>query len=171
MSRLATFSAAAKKALLAHESDDTFLALLTLTGGGLAAPIRLANGYLVRLSETAEDEVYGLVSRSIQYVFVPFSLALPSEEDSGDTRCRVTIPDATREVIPQLRSLTGPPDVLIELVLRSTPDVVEASFPGLVMAGASFDRDAVSAELAADSYATEPFPCHTFTPSVAPGLF
>lgn len=45
MSRLASLSPAALKAMFAPESDDTLITLTTISGTGIAQPIRLADGY------------------------------------------------------------------------------------------------------------------------------
>lgn len=45
MSRLASLSPAALKAMFTPESDDTLLTLATISGAGIAQPIRMADGY------------------------------------------------------------------------------------------------------------------------------
>jgi hypothetical protein len=59
----------------------------------------------------------------------------------------------------------------IELVLASSPDVVEVSFPGFLMSGISYNANQVTAELSVETLTLEPFPANTFTPSYFPGLF
>lgn len=171
MSRLASLSPAAIRAMYSPDADDTLIVLLTLTDGGLSAPLRMADGYTQRLSETADDVTYGVVSRANNYQFVPFSISLPTEEQDAAPRAQVSISDLTQEIMPEIRTLTGPPTVLIELVLSATPDTVEASFPGLLLGGVSYNAEAITGELAVESYGVEPYPAHTFTPSVVPGMF
>lgn len=171
MSRLSSLSPAALKAMFSVESDDTLIVLLTITGEGVATPIRLADNYLQRLSETADEVTYGVMSRGYPYVFLPFGLTPPTEEHSAGPRCSITLHDVTRYLTPIIRTISSAPTVLIELVLASNPDVVEVSFPGFLLGGIGYDENTVTGELTVESDATEPFPCHTFTPSVAPGLF
>lgn len=171
MSRLATLSPAAVKAMFSPDADDTLITLLTLTGTGIATPIRLANSYLTRISETADEVVYGVVSRSNNYLFIPFNLSLPTDEHAVERQCDITIHDVTRYLIPSIRSLAAPPSVLVELVLRSAPDTVEISFGSFRLTSIKYNRDNITAKLTDDSLTVEPFPQHTFTPSVAPGLF
>lgn len=171
MSRLSTLSPAALKAMFSPDADDTLITLLTITGTGIATPIRLADGYTGRISETADDVVYGVTSRSNNYIFLPLTITLPTEEQAAAPRCNITINDVTRYLIPSIRSISTAPNVLLELVLSSSPDTVEASFPGFKMAGISYNANTITAELTVESLAVEPFPQHTFTPAYFPGLF
>lgn len=171
MSRLASLSPAALRAMFSPDADDTLITLLTITGPGIATPIRLADGYTQRVSETADDEVYGVPSRGSNYLFLPLQITLPTEEQGAAPRCSITIHDVTRVLLPAVRTISSAPNVLLELVLSSAPDVVEASFAGFKMAGISYNADTISAELTVESLAVEPFPAHSFTPAYFPGLF
>lgn len=170
MSRLDSLSPACLRAMLAPETDEDIITLLTFTGGGITTPVRIADSYTGRLSETADDVVYGLTSRGNQYIFLPFELTLPNDDDS-DPGCQLTMHDVTRSLMPTLRTLTGPPSVTIELVLASSPGTVEASFTGFQLGAVSYTDSTITGQLVVASLAHEPFPCHTFTPSYFPGLF
>ena len=171
MSRLTSLSPAALAAMFSTDSDSTLIALLTITGSGIAQPVRLADNYTKRLSATAEDVIYGVTSRSNDYMFLPFTLTLPTEESDAAPRCQITMQDVTRYLTPVIRELTSAPSVMIELVLSTSPDTVEASFPGFLMSSISYNANTISGELTVESLAVEPFPAHTFTPSYFPGLF
>lgn len=173
MSRLGSLSPAALQAMFSPDSSETLAVLITITGTGLATPIRLADNYTQRiLSLTTDDEVvYGVVSRGQNYVFIPFQITLPTEETEAAPRCQITINDVTRYLIPVIRQATTALSVNIELVLTSTPDVLEASFGGFLMSGVSYNANTVTADLNVESLAIEPFPAHTFTPSYFPGLY
>jgi hypothetical protein len=169
VSRLTTLSPAALKALFSPDADDTLIALLTITGG--AETIRLADGYTQRLSETADEVLYGVVSRSQNYIFLPFQLSLPTEEQQAAPRCSITISDVTRYLTPVIRQMTTSLSVTIELVLRSTPNTVEVTLPNFLMGAVQYNKDQVTAELSVEVLTAEPFPAHTVTPSYFPGLF
>lgn len=156
-------------AINAHESDDPFVALLTITSG--METVRLANNWTHRLSETADQITYGLVSRGDDFMFMPFDIVFPTDEEESASLFSVTIRDLTRELTPVIRSLSESPNVLLEVVLRSDVDTVEAIFPDFKMGAISYSQGLVSAQISKESDASEPFPCYTFTPSVAPGLF
>jgi hypothetical protein len=169
VSRLATLSPAALRAMFSPEADDTLITLVTITS--TAGTIRLADGYTQRISETADEVIYGVPSRGNDYTFLPLEITLPTEEEQAAPRCSITLHDVTRFLTPVIREVTAPPTVTLELVLASAPDVVEASFPDFLMGAITYNRDTVTAELTVESFTNEPFPAYTFTPGYFPGLF
>lgn len=181
MSRLNSLSAAAVKAMFSSETDEQLIMLLTIydpafvTGSTTVtvAPVRLADGYVNRLSSTTDDEVYyGVTSRSQDFVFIPMEMSLPSEQDTGVGQCSLTVNYVTPEAITLVREhLTGPCKVLIELVLSGSPNTVEASFPGFYITSVSYNAESITLALNMISLNTEPFPSFNFTPSYFPGLF
>lgn len=176
MSRLSTLSPAAIRAMFSSDSDATLITLLTIYDPDTNLPtIRLADNYIERLigtGYTTDDEViYGVVSRTNKFIFIPMQISLPTEEDNTAPKCSIVLNDVTQYLTPTIRTLSGPPKVLLELVLTSTPDVVEASFSGFYISNITYNADSVSAELSMIDYQTEPFPCFTFTPAFFPGMF
>lgn len=156
-------------AINAQESDDPFVALLTISSP--TETVRLANNWTQRLAETAEQVTYGLVSRGAAFTYMPFEIVFPTDEEASASLFSVTIRDLTRELTPIIRALTEAPTVLLEVVLRSDVEIVEAVFPDFKMGAISYSAGVVSAQIGKESEASEPFPCYAFTPSVAPGLF
>lgn len=169
MSRLSSMSPEALKAIFSPDSDDTLVVLLTFSGSGIETT-RIADNYTQRLSETASDIVYGLKSRGNNFWFLPFNFTLPTEDDAAP-RCRITINDATRQLIPLIRSINQSITVKIEIVLKSDPDTVEVDFGNFLMGNITYNADTIIGELTVESLALEPFPAHSFTPSYFPGLF
>ena len=139
--------------------------------GTVTKEIRLCDSYLTRLSENSSDVVYGVVSRSKNYVFLPLEITLPQEEEAQAPRCSIVMRDVTRYLIPVIRELKEPPKVKLELVLSSTPDVVEVSFDGFYVTNFNYNRDQVTCELQMVNYEREPFPVHSFSPATFPRLF
>lgn len=173
MTRLSSLSAAAIKAMLSPDADDSLAVLLTFTGTGISTPVRIADSFTQRLTSltTADEAVHGIVSRSNDYIYVPFQITLPDEQIASAPRCQLTMTDVTRFLIPTLRALQSPPSVLIELVMTATPGTVEISFTGFQMGAITYNANQITAELVVQSLAAEPFPQHLFTPSYFPGLF
>ena len=168
-----TLSNAAIAALFSQESSNTLVTLLTFTGTGIATPIRLADNFDQRLADTVNDEeiIYGIQSRSNNYLFLPFQIVLPNEQSQSIPRAQLRINDVTSYLTPTIRSIQSPPSLLIELVLKTTPNTVEASFDGLQLGNINYDANSITAELSLPSLAVEPFPAGTFTPSSFPGMF
>lgn len=170
MSRLTTLSPEALKMMFSVETNDTLVILLTFSGANIAEPQRICDNYTQRISETAEDVLYGVVSRSNNFIFLPFELSLPSENDSIP-KCNLTIHDVTKRLLPIVRQLDGPPTVKIELVLKSSPDVVEIDFGSFILNNISYNSATITGELLIESLVIEPIPAHTFTPTYFQGLF
>lgn len=185
MSRLSSLSPAAIKAMFSTESSDTLITLLTVYDPNTSLPaVRLADNYLNRITTQGVNDIsgmplttddgeviYGVTSRSNQFIFIPMQISLPSEEDNVAPKCSLVINDVTRHITPIIRTLTAPPKILLELVLTSSPSTVEASFAGFYISNFIYNADSVTAELTMIDYQVEPFPSFTFTPAYFPGLY
>lgn len=174
MSRLAQFSARFTRSLLAPQNMEPQVFLLTIdqTSGPFAdAPLRVCNQPLQRLDETPAEIVYGCVSRGEEFVYFPFSPNIPGDEHGSDAQVSFTLPGPQDAVLPFIRALQDAPRVLIEIVLASQLDTVEASWPGMHMGAVRYGRNGTSFDLSYATDAIEPFPRHTFTPRHFPALF
>lgn len=173
MSRLSSLSPNAIKALLSPDADDSLAVLLTFSGDGISPNVCISDSFTKTLTglTTADELVYGITSRDTDFVFIPFQITLPDEQIASAPRCQLTMYDVTRYMVPILRSITSPPNVLIELVMTGSPDTVEIAFSGFTLGGVNYNKDQITAELIVQSLANEPFPQHSFTPSYFPGLF
>jgi len=180
MSRINTLSSAAIKAMFSSETDQQLIMLFTIFDpngstdpAAATTPVRLADGYTGRLSATTDAEViYGVTSRSNEFVFLPMQLNLPSEQETGVGECSITLNYVTPEAIELIRThLFSQTKVLIELVLSSTPNYVEASFSEFYINNVTYNAEAITLNLSMVSYNKEPFPSFNFTPSYFPGLF
>ena len=176
MSRLSTLSSSAIKAMFSSETEENIIMLLTIYNpeDELDPIFRLADSFIGRLDNLTTDEevVYGVVSRANDYVFLPMTIGLPAEQDTGVGQCSITLNYVTREAIELVRNeLNKPAKIKIELVLSGSPDSVEASYPEFYITGATYNAESINFELTMINYAREPFPCYTFIPSYFPGLF
>lgn len=176
MSRLSTLSAAAIRAMFSSETDENIIMLITIydPDSESTAAFRLADSYTQRLTSLTTDAevIYGVPSRGNDFVFLPMTVGLPAEQDTGVGTCNLTLQYVTREAIQLIRTeLTKPTLVKIELVLSGSPNTVEAVFPGFYITGATYNADSINFELTMINLAREPFPCYNFIPSYFPGLF
>jgi hypothetical protein len=172
MSRLSTMSPEAIKQVFSPDADADLITLLTFYDEDDNTVIaRIADNYTKRLSETADDVIYGVSSNGEDYIFLPFQMVLPSEESDSPPRASITMNDVTRYLIPIIRELTQAPRVEIQLVLTKTPDIVEVSFGDMYVSNFNYSADSVTAELSPLNVEAEPFPSHSFTPAYFPGLF
>lgn len=175
MSRLNSLTASAIRAMHAQQTDEELILLVTITDPtDLANPIRLCDNYTGRLTNLSTDTeiVYGTVSRGEEYIYLPLTIGLPQEQETGVGTCSLQLNYVTAEAIVLIREkLTKPTAVTIELVLSSNPHVVEASFSGFDITSATYSADVITLDLSMVSLSREPFPCYNFTPGSFPGLF
>ena len=186
MSRLSTLTASAIKAMFSSETDERLIMLITIydPSNPSVPVVRLADGFTQRLISnnsgdivgqpvtTDEEVIYGVVSRSHNYVFIPMQVNIPGEPDTGVSNCSLSINYVTPEAIELIRTqLNGPAKVSIELILSGSTDSVEASFPGFYITNVTYNAENIIFDLTLIDYAREPFPCYNFIPSYFPGLF
>jgi hypothetical protein len=163
----------ALKAVFSPDSDDDLIILLTIYDPDNESEVifRLADGYTKRISETADEVMYGVTSNGNDYTFLPMQISLPSEDEAQAPRCSIVMYDVTRYLTPVIRTITAPPRIKLELVLSKSPDVVEVSFSDFYINNFNYNADSVTADLAMIDYEREPFPMHSFTPRYFPGMF
>jgi hypothetical protein len=135
--------------------------------------MRLCDGYTQRIPSLTDGNqvVYGTISRGNNFVFIPMEISLPSEQEAEAPRSSIVLRDVTQYAIPLIRTISGPPKILMELVLSKTPNIVEASFSGFFISSFNYSASSVSMELSMTNYNREPFPQHSFSPVYFPGLF
>jgi hypothetical protein len=155
----------------AAETSTVLILLLTLTHPDWAEPVRLSTDPTGRLSATTTDVLYGTISNGISYFFLPLKITLPSQTEEGPLKMRVVLDNVSRDLIAQLRSLSSPPSVDVELVATAQPNVVLASWPQFLLVNVQYDALTISGDLVLEMLVHEPFPAGTFTPSEFAGLF
>jgi hypothetical protein len=118
-----------------------------------------------------DDILYGVISRSDKYLFIPMQITLPDESDGKAPRATITFYNITGHLTPLVRTLNNPPPVKLEVILASNPDEVEISYSDLYLFNVSYNKETVTAEISIAGLDREPFPQHNFTPLYFPGLF
>lgn len=153
----------------AEGSDEVVICLLTVTHDDLAQPIYLSSDPTTRISDS--PPIYATVSRSREYLFLPFEFTLPDDKSDSPPRVQLTMDNTERSLVALLRSISTPASIKLEIILASSPNAVEMELPALQLANVTIGEDQVTAELVADSLINEPFPAGQFTPGAFPGLF
>ena len=148
-----------KQAINAQETGEVFIVLLTIDHPDLAEPMRLSS------------DAVDTVSRSNTYVAFPFDISLPNDQADRPPRAGLRIDNVDRQIVQTLRTITSAPTVLMEVVLGSDPDTVEASWPDFQLLDADYDHLVVAGELGQELFLNEPWPGRSFTPADFPGLF
>lgn len=154
--------------MYAQETEEVFVLLLEVSTAG--EPIRVALD-----SENLDTKltVDGTDTHSTAVTFAGgyFGIELPEEAGENISTVRVTIDNVDRAIVAAIRSANTPPDCNMWVVLRSSPDVVEAGPYYLTLESASYDAMTVTGELAFEDVTNRRYPAHEYTPSNTPGLF
>lgn len=165
-----TLSLNLREELFNADSGEYLIFLLTITHPSLEEPIRLTSDATERL-ETDPDLIYGTNSRGETYYFIGMQIVLPSEQEKSPPNSKLVISNVDRSIIPLIRSITSPAEVLIEAVRTSDPETVEFTIPKMEITHATYDADQISFDLTIDALAAEPYPADSFTPGNFGGLF
>lgn len=161
-------SNAAKQAIFAQQTSEVFIILVTIAHETFDNHIRVCSDPFEVLPDAG---VRGIVSRGDEYIFLPFSIELPVQDDSGVARASISVDNITREIVQYVREATSALSITIEVVLASDPDTPEITVADFKLERVTYDALTVSGEISVEYYELEPFPARRFTPSDFPGLF
>lgn len=161
-------SNAARQAVFAQDTSQVFIMLLTITHPNFVEPIRLSSDPTTILPIAG---FRGTISRGNEYVYMPFSVALPSQDDTGIARANISIDNIDRQIVMYIRQADSALSVNLEIVMASSPDSVEVSAPDFRLEKVSYDALTVSGDLSLEYYDLEPYSKLRFTPNAFTGMF
>lgn len=157
-----------KQAAYAQETDQVFIALLTITSDELTEPIYIASDPYQMLPVA---NVYGVVSQGHEFVFLPFDITLPRDDKTGTVSAKIEIENIDREIVAVVRSIRKPAMMKIQVVMSRDVEEIELEFADFQLRNVSYDAEWIQGDLTLDYWGLEPFPSGRFTPSGFPGLF
>ena len=152
----------------AQESPRCHIHLLTVTGDGLSEPLRICD---VPHEVLPIAGVRGVVSRGAEFVYLPFEITLPSQDESGVSRVSLSIDNTNRQIVLAVEQAGGRLNATVELVLDNALDAVEIAINNLILERITYDAQSVTADVEIRSLAREPFPKGRIVPSLFPGIF
>lgn len=153
-------SQTALQSLLEEETDQIWLACLTIDHEDMAEAIRVVH------------DKQDLQRNDGLYIAFPFKVTLPSDTEDEIPRVRISIGNVDRRIIKEIRQLTSAPDVTLEIVLRENPDPAEVGPFDFKLRDITYDKDVISGELGYEQdFLDEPFPGDTLNPNNARGMF
>lgn len=156
-----TLPTAIVQALFAPQTDQAFFVLLQASHSEFAT---------VRVVNNTES----VTSNGNLYVPFPFAVLLPPDDPELTYKARITIYDAEREIIDNLRLVAGRRErIAIRLAVVSSEDYDAElqTVSGLEVVNVSYTAGALSLDCSIDNFLTEGFPRDTFTPGNFPALF
>jgi len=153
-------SGPARAAIFAQSTDEVFLVLLTIAHPNIAdGPLRFVNN------------MSNIFSRGNEYLAFPFDIILPDENENRPPRAKLTIDNIDRRIVRAVREVQGQVTVTLEIVLASSPDIVEYGPSELTLTDVLYDALTVEGNLGPEDVLSEPIPGDSFDPSRFPGLF
>jgi hypothetical protein len=132
---------------------------------------------LVTLSDPSFDTIYlvsntvNITSRGQEYTAFPMQIRLPADDGETNREVNIEFDNVSLELIDELRSITSPIDVAIEIVLASNPDEVQLSYEELKIRNINYNKQRISAKLYMDSFLSVELTSEEYTPTNFPGLF
>ena len=163
-----TLSTTARGAMFAQQTDEVFIVLLTISHDSFDDDIRVASDSREELPVAG---VRGVISRGEEYLYIPFDLTLPQQDDSGVSKASLSLDNVGRELITAVRSADSAVRIKIEVVLDSAIDTVEITLDDFRLDSVKYNALTVSGDISMDYYDLEPCPKQRFTPSDWPGVF
>ena len=142
-----------------HNTEEVWIALLTIRHPTLAENVNIANNL---------DEI---VSNGITYLGCPFDITLPSNTEEGQSGAKLRVNNVSQDLVKYVRTINTAAIVDIQIILASSPNVVEARYSGLELRQVTGDVGYIEGTLSHDNLLLETFPSHSFSPSYFSNLF
>lgn len=161
-------SPAAKAAIFAQTTHEAFIMLVTISHPSFTDDIRVASDPYELLPLAG---VRGVISRGDEFMYLPFSLNMPTQDDTGVARAQISIDNISREIVSAVRQADSAISITMEVVLASDPDSVEGALNDFRLQSVNYDAFTVTGDISVDYFDLEAFPARKFSPADFPGLF
>jgi hypothetical protein len=148
-----------KQAAFVQDTDEIFLALLTIDHADLSSTIRVVNNNV------------DITSNSNTFTAFPFRLQLPDQKPDAAPRASLIIDNVSREIAQAIRSISTPATVLIQIIRAGDPDTIEKTFATFNLRNVRWNASSVSGDLVLEEMEKEPFPAGEFSPAEFPSMF
>jgi len=148
-------------AIFAQQTSEAFLVLLTATHSSFT-PVRVVNNTEL------------VTSNGNVFQPFPFAVILPPDSEDLKIAAKISIFDAEREVIDNLRFVAGSRErikIELEVIAASDPDTILQSVSGLEIENVVYEAGRLDLEATINNLLTEGFPRDSFTPNNFPGIF
>lgn len=158
-----------KAAVFAPSTGESWCALVTISHDDLDEPIRITDNPVSDFG----GGVWGVTSNGEDFLFIPFELLRPTQDKERLPAARLSIDNVTREILAAIQdtSIASPPDVLVQMVMASAPDVIQQELEGLKIRSIRATAATVECDLTFERLDLEEFPGGTYNEADFPGLF
>jgi len=153
-----TFTTVATEAMASQETGEGEIVLLTVDHSTFSSPIRLVNAN------------QAITSNSNTFQAFAFKATLPEQSDRVKS-ANLSVDNADRRLVSELRSVQSPLQVTLQIALLSDPDTIELEVGPLRVESAQIGLTQIDLPLGAEPVAYQRVPTGLFTPDQFPGLF
>lgn len=152
-------STAARAALYAPQTSAVFLDLLTIDHDDMDAPVHFVNN------------LTDITSNGSVFTAFPFQAVIPPDVEGELPQIDLVVDNVTRDLIADVRSISTPASVTLEVIIASAPDTIEAGPFLFQVTAAEYDAQEIRLSLTSEPLMQEPYPYRLFIPGDFPLLF
>jgi len=148
------------KEVFAQQSHDPFLFLFTFTHPNYP-------GQFFRFV----NDLQQITSRGNVFLPSAIKITLPVEDGNSIPIVALEMDNVGLDIMTELRKVTTPFSVLIELILASDPAYVEMALEDLLLSRLTYDQSKLTGTLTSDNFLSQKIPGSIYSPQHFPGLF
>lgn len=146
------------QSLFLPETNEVYLILVTIDHDDISQTIRAVNNNV------------NIVSNGNTFTAFPHKVILPDNREGAAPRAKLVIGNTSREIITEIRLITTPPTITLQVIRAADPDTIEVVYENFTMRNVKWDKTQISGELMHEQIELEAFPMGTFNPSEFPGM-
>jgi len=150
--------ATAVESALSHETDKTWALIMKIDHADLGSPILLA---------LSDDPI---TSNGDLYQPAAFRVDWPQDHANDAPRVRVAVENTNLDMVVAVRTITSAPSFTMSVVLKSSPDDIQAQAANMTLKNPTWDANWVAGELSYEDIFNAQVG-RTFVPAVFPALF
>jgi len=154
-----TVSLSAMQGVMAQETAEVYLILLTVDHGDIPSTIRFVNN--------TED----ITSNSDVYTAFPFEVTMPDDKEDKEPLAELRIDNVSRTLVDEIRLIQSPPIITLSVIIASTPDTIEWGPLEFETRGVTYTATSIIFRLGYSTFISEPFPYKAFDTIDFPGMF
>ena len=121
----------------------------------------------IRVVNNNED----VISRGDTFIAYPFTIVLDTDDGESQPEISLTIDNVDLMLMTAIRGILEPPRIKLELVLSSTPDIVEKTIDYLHLDSVQYDALTIQARMRPINILQRKFPVDHYTASRFMDLF
>jgi len=165
-----TVSTNFRAAAYAQNTDEVPVLLVTIDHVNLTVPIRVSTDNADTFDFEGET-VRGTISSGNNFVYYPMQITLPDDAENSVPSASLVIDNIDLQIMREIRQMTDSPTIKMQVVLASSPDIIEAEFDGFKFDTIDADALTINGQLSLDHFYKEPFPGTSMLPSNFSGIF